>query len=90
MDYCAAENLYEMVRLKAWKFVGFADTLSRLNTKIEPRELVVKDLVADLSDGVSTHMRRIYDRADLVYAGHSYSSTRMPFERVSRPICRKA
>ena len=26
---------------------------NRLNTKIEPRELVVKDLVKDLSDGVS-------------------------------------
>jgi hypothetical protein len=31
------------------------DRLSRLNTKIEPRELVVVDLVKDLSDGVSIH-----------------------------------
>lgn len=29
----------------------------RLNTKIQARELEVKDLVADLSDGVSAHSR---------------------------------
>ena len=29
------------------------DSSNRLNTKIEPRELVVVDLVKDLSDGVS-------------------------------------
>ena len=40
--------------------MGLVDTLARLNTKIEPRELVVKDLVADLSDGVSTPRKRIY------------------------------
>jgi hypothetical protein len=90
MDYCAAENIYEMVRLKAWKFVGFVDTLARLNTKIEPRELVVKDLVADLSDGVSTHRRRICEWANQVHTGDSHPSPRMPFQRVSRPICRKA
>lgn len=29
--------------------------VGRLNTKIEPRELAVVDLVKDLSDGVSGH-----------------------------------
>ena len=32
---------------------GSIDSSNRLNTKIEPRELVVVDLVKDLSDGVS-------------------------------------
>jgi hypothetical protein len=76
--------------IEALTFVGFVDTLARLNTKIEPRELVVKDLVADLSDGVSTLGKRRYNRADSFHAGDSDPSPRMPFQRVSRSICRKA
>jgi hypothetical protein len=70
--------------------VGFADTLARLNTKIEPRELAVKDLVADLSDGVSAPRMRIYNSPDSFHAGNSHPSARMPFQRIPRSVCRKA
>jgi len=77
--------------IEAWKLVGFVDTLARLNTKIEPRELVVKDLVADLSDGVSTQREKgIYDWANQVHVGDSHPSPRMPFQRIPRPVCREA
>ena len=52
----------------------------RLNTKIEPRELMVKDLVHDLSDGVCS----CYDlftpyRTDFnPYSGHTHPPPRMP------------
>jgi hypothetical protein len=59
--------------------VGFVNTLARLNTKIEPRELVVKDLVADLSDGVNTPRKRIYNWTDSFHTGNSHPSSRMSF-----------
>jgi hypothetical protein len=56
MDNCPAENLYKMVYLTT----GFEEVdcanlnaICRLNTKIASRDLEVKDLVKDLSDGVS-------------------------------------
>jgi len=53
MDYCSAKDLHQMVGLSRMRS-GLALLIwNRLNTKIEPRELVVVDLVKDLSDGVS-------------------------------------
>jgi hypothetical protein len=56
VDNGAAEDVYEMVCLR-WS--GFLDSLSsqgtyRLNSKVQPREVSVNDLVHDLSDGVGT------------------------------------
>jgi len=56
MDNSPAEDLYEMV----YPTIGFEvvdwanlNAICRLNTKIASRDLEVKDLVKDLSDGVS-------------------------------------
>jgi hypothetical protein len=52
VDYGPAEDVHEMV---GWNSAARKRHLlmqNRLNTKIEPRELVVVDLVKDLSDGV--------------------------------------
>lgn len=53
MDHGPAEDLHKMVRFAEVVIRDSADFVNRLNTKIEPRELVVVDLVKDLSDGVS-------------------------------------
>lgn len=54
MDYGPAENIHKMVWFaEGGLFEDGIDGSNRLNTKIEPRELVVVDLVKDLSDGVS-------------------------------------
>lgn len=53
MDYGPAEDFHKMVRFSQAVNEDSIDDLNRLNTKIEPRELVVVDLVKDLSDGVS-------------------------------------
>jgi hypothetical protein len=53
MGHGPTEDLHKMVAmaLNSWLAV-FSHPFSRLNTKIEARNLEVKDLVKDLSDGV--------------------------------------
>jgi hypothetical protein len=53
VDHCPAENFHKMVRFSELVIEDNVDCVNRLNTKIEPRELAVVDLVKDLSDGVS-------------------------------------
>ena len=57
MDYGPAENFHKMVGLISSctaSYDGFGShVIYRLNTKIASRDLEVKDLVKDLSDGVS-------------------------------------
>jgi hypothetical protein len=53
VDHGPAEDLHKMVRFAEVVIRDSVDFVNRLNTKIEPRELVVVDLVKDLSDGVS-------------------------------------
>lgn len=53
MDYSSTENVHKMVCFAWGVYEDGIDGSNRLNTKIEPRELVVVDLVKDLSDGVS-------------------------------------
>lgn len=59
-----------------------------LNTKIEARDLVVKDLVEDLSDGVSP--TAILHRIPLTLSGYPNPSPRMSVERTPRPLCLEA
>lgn len=62
MDNGSAEDVYEMVgSFSVPKRSNLADLnpTCRLNTKIASRDLEVKDLVKDLSDGVSSHLARL-------------------------------
>jgi hypothetical protein len=64
MDYGSAEDVYEVVRIPStahcfWQVARRLTSCRRLNTKIEPRDLLVKDLVQDLSDGVSSMLQFI-------------------------------
>jgi hypothetical protein len=63
VDYGPAENFHKMVRVSEGGIQNSVDCLSRLNTKIEPRELVVVDLVKDLSDGVSMQGNQLQIRS---------------------------
>jgi hypothetical protein len=48
--------------------------ICRLNTKIASRDLEVKDLVKDLSDGVSGYLTQIIQFLTAVSIGHPHPS----------------
>jgi hypothetical protein len=63
-----------------------------LNTKIEVREVQVKDLVKDLSDGVRPFnciFKALFLILIIPNPGYTHPPTRMPLQRVSRTICRQ-
>jgi hypothetical protein len=71
-----------------------------LNTKLEARNLEVKDVVKDLSDGVSGHREReggwamdsnrLGTNSVVRRPGAAYPPVRMPLKRISRKIRREA
>ena len=65
-----------------------------LNTKLEARELEVKDLVKDLSDGVSlqsliSNLTSI-GTGLMIPTGASYPSARISIKRIIGTVCRQA
>jgi len=59
VDNGSAEDFYEMVGgrcVLSGRNLADINPMCRLNTKIALRDLEVKDLVKDLSDGVSSYL----------------------------------
>ena len=54
------------------------DEHSRLNSKVGPRDLLVNDVVTDLSDGVGKTIHILLPFINLPAIGHSYPSSRGP------------
>ena len=55
MDFGSTKDFHKVVWQHQWRhgLIEFTNGLCRLNTKLCARDLEVKDLVKDLSDGVS-------------------------------------